>query len=147
MPDITSATTVLILSVPLLLPVPQQLQGWSTDDIFSTARVTPVETMMGLDGTLSGGFIPTEKKMEIVLMAGASDNDFFDAWQAGQEAALAALAAFGMLTLPALGRAFVLNHGYLTGYPPMADGKKVLQPRRYEITWESIVGSPIGNAG
>lgn len=147
MPDITSSTTVLILSIPLLLPVPQQLQGWAADDIFSTARVVPVETMMGLDGTLSGGYIPTEKKMEIVLMAGSADNDFFDAWQAGQDASLAALPAFGMLTLPALGRAFTLINGYLTGYPPMSDGKKVLQPRRYEITWESIVGSPIGNAG
>lgn len=145
--DITSANSVLIFAVPLLLPVPQQIQGFSTDDIFSTARVTPIETRMGVDGNLSGGFIPTEKKMEITLMAGSPSNAFFDALQGGQNAAFAAFSIVGSITLPSIGMFFTLTNGFLTGYPPISDAKKVLEPRRYEITWENIVGIPVTAAG
>lgn len=147
MPDITSANAILTFVVADLLPVPQQIQGFSTDDIFSTARVTPVETMMGIDGNLSAGFVYTEKKMEITLMAGSPSNAFFEAIQAAQEAGVGALEIDGMISLPSLGVAYAMGPGYLTGYPPIADAKKVMQPRRYEITWQSIVPSPIGIAG
>jgi hypothetical protein len=146
-PDITSANSVLILTTPLLLPVPTQIQGFSADDIFTTAPVVPVQTKMGLDGNLSAGYVPTEKKMEIVLMAGSASNEYFDAIQAGQDALLQALQIFGSLTLPSIGRFFTLTNGYLTRFPPTADGRQTLQPRRFEITFENIVGIPVSAAG
>jgi hypothetical protein len=147
MPDITSANSVLILSVPDLLPAPVQIQGFSADDIFTTQRVAPVETMMGLDGALSGGYMPTKKPFEIVLMAGSASNQFFDAIQAAQDAGFLALSIFGSLSIPAPGLYYTMNNGFLTGYAPTPDGRKILQPRRFEITWESIVYQPIGIAG
>lgn len=147
MADITSANSVLVLSVPLLLPVPQQIQGFSADDIFTTAPVSPIETMMGLDGNLSGGYMPTKKEFEITLMAGSPSNAFFDALQAGQDAAFQALFLLGSLTLPSVGLFFTMTNGFLTRYPPTPDGRKVLQPRRYQVTWESIVGIPVTLAG
>lgn len=147
MSDITSANATLVLAIPLLLPVPQQIQGFSAEDIFTTAPVVPVETMMGLDGALSGGFVPTEKKFEITLMAGSASNTFFDAWIAGMYAAYQAVAASGSLSLPSIGRFYTLTNGFLTRHPPIADGRKILQPRRFEITFENIVGAPITLAG
>ena len=147
MPDITSANTVLILSVPLLFPAPVQIQGFSTDDIFTVAPVVPIETMMGLDGNLSGGYMPTKKEMEIVLMASSPSNAFFDAIQAFQDANFVALSLFGSLSLPSNGRFFSLNNGFHTRYPPTPDARKVLQPRRFQITWESMQGIPITISG
>lgn len=147
MADITSANSVLIFSVPLLLPVPQQIQGFSMEDIFSIAPIVPVETMMGLDGNLSGGFVPNSKKMEITLMAGSPSNAFFEAINAGMYATYQALQIIGSLTLPSIGQFYTLSNGYLTRYPPTADGRKTLQPRRYEITFENIIGIPITLAG
>ena len=144
---ITSANTVLLLGVTGLLDVPQQIQGFATDDIFSSETVHPVETMMGVDGLLSGGYVPTEKPTVITLMAGSASNDFFDAWQAGQDANLTAYTAFGYLSYPSIGKAFVLTTGFLTDYVPIADSKKLLQPRKFGIKWQSIVGSPISAAG
>jgi hypothetical protein len=147
MPDITSANATLILSAPDAIGVPTPIQGFSTDDIFSTTRVKPVETMMGIDGTLSAGFLYTEKPMEIVLMAGSPSTYFFEAVQATQEAGVFAVELSGVLTLPSLGKAYQLIQGYLTGYPPTSDGKKVMQPVRYELTWQNIQAMPIGQAG
>ena len=147
MPDITSANAVLTLAAPGVLSVPQRIQGFSTDDIYSVAPVSPVETMMGIDGNLSGGFLFTEKKMEITLMAGSPSNSFFDALQAAQEAAVQPVILSGMLTLPSTGLQAVLTVGYLTRYPPVPNGKKVLQPRVFEITWQDINVSPISAAG
>ena len=147
MPDITSANAVLTLAAIGVLSVPQRIQGFSTDDIYSVAPVSPVETMMGIDGNLSGGFLFTEKKMEITLMAGSPSNSFFDALQAAQEAAIQPVILSGILTLPSTGLQAVLTVGYLTRYPPVPNGKKVLQPRVFEITWQDINVSPISAAG
>ena len=146
MPDITSANAVLTLAAIGVLSVPQQIQGFSTDDIYSVAPVSPVETMMGIDGNLSGGFLFTEKKMEITLMAGSPSNSFFDALQAAQEAAIQPVILSGMLTLTSTGLQAVLTVGYLTRYPPVPNGKKVLQPRVFEITWQDINVSPVSAA-
>jgi hypothetical protein len=147
LPDITSANAVLILSVPLLLPTPVQIQGFGADDIFTTAPVAPVETMMGLDGNLSGGYAPTKKEMDIMLMAGSPSQIFFDTVQSSQDANFVAYSIVGSLTLPSVGRFFTLSNGFLSGYPPTADGRRVLQPRRFKITFENIVGIPVTLAG
>lgn len=145
--DVTDANAVFAISVPLWLPLPTQLQGFGMDDIFSTANVTPVQTQMGVDGQLSGGYVPTEKKTTITLAASSASNDFFDAWFAGMDGNLAAYAAEGVITLPSRGSAYTLIRGFLTGYLPINDAKKILQPRRFEITWQSIVRIPVGAAG
>lgn len=147
MADITSANAVLVLSVPLILPVPQQIQGFAVDEIFDTEDVSPVETMMGLDGTLSGGFVYTEKPMTITLMAGSPSNAFFDAWENGMQAAIIAAPASGVLTLTSIGQAYALTNGFLSRYKPIADARKVLQPRKFRVTWQSILPTPVGLAG
>jgi hypothetical protein len=147
MPDITSANAVLTLAAIGVLSVPQQIQGFATDDIYTVAPVSPVETMMGIDGDLSAGFVYTEKKMDITLMAGSPSNAFFDALQAAQEAAVQPFELSGVLTLPSNGIQAQLVTGYLTRYPPLPNGKKVLQPRVYEITWQNINISPVSAAG
>lgn len=147
MADITSANAVLILSVPLILPIAQQIQGFSTDDIFDTEDVTPIETRMGVDGTLSAGFVFTEKPMTITLMAGSPSNSFFDQWQLGQQVNIAVAPCHGTLTLTGIGASYALANGFLTRFKPIADGRKVLEPRKFRITWQSITPTPVGIAG
>lgn len=147
MPDITSANAVLTIAAPGVLSVPQRIQGFSTDDIYTVAPVSPVETEMGIDGDLSAGFMFTKKVMDITLMAGSPSNQFFDALQSAQEAGVFPVQLSGVLTLPSNGIQAQLIVGFLTRYPPLPDGKKVLQPRRYELTWQNINISPISAAG
>ena len=139
---LTVANSVLMIVIPDLFPVPQQLQGYAADDVFSTEAVDSVETVMGVDGLLSGGWMPTPKRQTYVFQADSSSTLIFDAWQQAQEAALDAFIAEMVVTLPSLKRTYVCTKGFLTSYTPMPDARKILQPRRFQITWQSIIGAP-----
>jgi hypothetical protein len=132
-----------MLAVTGLFPVPQQLQGFAADDVFDISDVSPAETMMGVDGKLSAGFVFMPVEMGIMLNADSESNLLFDAWFAAQQAAREIYYANGIVRLPSVQRSFVLTKGVLKSYKPSPDAKKVLQPRKYSITWESIVGAPI----
>jgi tail fiber protein gp32 len=147
MADITSANAVIMLWAPLVYPTPVQIQGFAAEDIFQTQPVAPNETMMGLDGGLSAGFVPTEKKWEITLMADSPSISWFDGMNNAAYAAYQALSIFGSVTLTSIGKLYQMNRGFLTRYPPMPDGRKILQPQKFEITFQNIFATPVGLAG
>ena len=148
MGDITSANAVFLVTIPGIgLAVPTQLQGFSADDIFDFDDVDATETMMGVDGILSGGMIYAPKPQNISLQADSPSLALFDAWYEAQQANTAAYPAFGNITLTAIGTTYALSTGYLTRYKPLADAKRVLQPRRFRITWQSVVPATVGSAG
>ena len=142
MGSITSANAALTLAVPPLFPVPQQLQGFSADDVYDVQAIKSVEVMMGVDSVLSGGFVYREVVQEITLQADSASNLFFDTWWSQMQAAQDVYTAQGLIKLPSISSKFIQSKGFLTGYKPAPGGKKVLQPRRYEITWERIFPAP-----
>lgn len=143
MASITSANAVYMLSVSGLFLVPQQLQGFSADDIFDTEVIAPTEVLMGLDGKLSAGYVPVAIKQSIVLQADSPSNDLFDAWYAAQQALRDVYFAKGLINLSSIRKTYALVNGVLSSYPPIADGKKVLQPRKFGITWETAIAAPL----
>lgn len=147
MADITSANAVFIISVPRVLPVPQQIQGFSADDIFDFEDVDATETMMGVDGVLSGGMIYTPKPQNVSLQADSASITFFDAWYTAMQANVATYTAVGNITLTSVGKSWTLVNGFLRRYKPLPDAKKVLQPQRFRIEWQSVLPTPIGAAG
>lgn len=140
---LTVANSLYMLVIADLFPVPQQLRGYAADDVFTTEAVDSVEVQMGVDGQLSGGWMPTPKKQTIVLQADSPSVGMFDAWQQSQEAVQDAFIANAFITLTSIGRIFTCTKGFMTSYTPMPDAKKILQPRRFVITWESIIGAPV----
>lgn len=142
MASITSANSVLLIGVTGLYTVPQQLSGFDTDDMYSIEAVENKEVKMGADGHLSAGWIPQIKVMSVTLQADSPSNDFFDAWYAAEEAAEDAYFAFGTVVQPAVSKLYTLTRGVLTNYTPMAEAKKVLQPRKFQIKWNVVLGVP-----
>jgi hypothetical protein len=140
---ITSANSVFMLAIANLFAAPQQLQGYATEDIFDTESIAPAETHMGLDGKLSAGYIPVPVKQTITLQADSDSVELFEAWFAAQTAAQEIYFAHAIVHLPSIGRSYVCTNGVLDGYSPMADAKKTLQPRKFSILWESVVGAPV----
>jgi hypothetical protein len=140
---LTVANSIIMLVIPDLFPVPQRLQGYAPDSVMSVEAVDSVETVMGLDGLLSAGWMPTPKIWTIELQADSPSTFMFDTWQQAQEAAKDAYIADGFVTLPAIGRLYTMTKGFLTNYAPMPDARKKLEPRRFRITWESIIGAPV----
>jgi hypothetical protein len=143
MATLTAANAVIMLAVSSLFDVPQQLQGFAADDVFTTDSTAPVETLMGVDGVLSGGWVATPKVQTISLQSDSLSNLIFEQWYNSQEQARETFIANANITLMAVNQTYVLLRGFLTGYPPMPDARRILQPRRYRITWGSIIGTPV----
>ena len=139
--DITAANAVLTLSQATLFPVPQRIQGFQADDVYDLDEIESVETLMGVDGVLSGGFVWKPQLQSIMLQSDSPSCAFFDAIEATQIATQSTYTLDGVLTLPAIGLKFIQTTGYLTGYK-LPGAKKLIQPRRFRITWNLVVPAP-----
>jgi hypothetical protein len=137
MASLTGADAVIIFS-GILFPVPQQLQGFGPDDVVDTPDVVSSETSMGVDGNLSGGFVFMEVPQTYTLQADSPSNDFFDLWYAANIAAKTAYTMNGLILLPSLGYKWTNTRGFLSSLPPMPSVKKLSQPRKFKVTWQSM---------
>lgn len=138
MASITAANAVFMLGITSVFPSPQQLQGFSADDIFGTDPMESAEVSMGVDGRLSGGFVFVPVKQGISLQADSISNQLFDNWFTAQQTAQDTFIANATVLLPGLGKKWTLTRGFLTTYPPIPDAGKLLKPRRFGITWERV---------
>lgn len=146
MATITSANAKLTITVRSALGIvvgPFTVQGYASDDAFATDPIEKGIAMMGVDGKLSGGFVPAPTPQTIHLQADSPSIALFEAWDGTQSVIQDLLFADGVLALPGLQKAYALVKGILTRITPIPQGKKVLQPVTYEITWELVAPSPI----
>ncbi len=138
---ITSANSVLILAIPGLFDVPQQLQGFMADNVFETDSVSPGEVVMGVDGNMSYGWAPVAVSMNISIMPDSPSSFLFDTWYQQEQTNREKLAAQGSVFLPSIGRKYNLIKGVLTGLPPIPAAQRMLQGRRFTITWQQITAA------
>lgn len=143
MGSITSANAVLMLSISSLFDQPQQLQGFATDDIFTTDDIQVTETQMGVDGKLSAGFVNMPVAMSISIQADSLSNVIFDQWAAASKVKQDVYYAQMTVMLSSLNKKWTCTKGSLTRYKPMPDATRVLQARRYGIVWESVLPANI----
>jgi hypothetical protein len=139
---LTTANAVLTIAQAILFPIPQELQGFAADDIFDIDSVRSAETLMGVDGVLSAGFVWAERVMSISLQADSLSNDVFDVIATQMQAAQDVYELTGLAVFPSLSTQFVMTRGFLTGYKPAPDAKRIAQPRRYQITWGRVHPAP-----
>lgn len=143
--SLTAANAVIMLAVPGLFSVPQQLQGFAADNVYDIGNLDVAETAMGVDGYLSAGFVYNPIDQTFTLQADSLSNDFFDAWVAAVRQGTTALRCNGSTTLPALGKTYVHTNGVLVNMPPMSSAAKILKERKFLVRWQSVVANPIGN--
>jgi len=138
MASITGATAVVMLTLPGVFPAPFQLQGFAADDVYDTDDLVSAETLMGVDGKLSGGFVYVPVVQRYHLQADSPSIIFFDSWWAAQQQVIEVFNANGLVSIPSLGKKFTMTKGFLTGYKPLPDAKKLMQPQNFAITWQSV---------
>lgn len=143
MGDLTASNAVITLSQEILFPVPQQLQGFAADEVTEMDPVEILESLMGVDGILSFGFVWAERMQGITLQGDSDSNAFFDTINAQQQAAQTVYPLSGIVVLPAIGLQFTLINGGLKTYNPMPGVKKVIQPRKYRVVWNKVIPAPV----
>ncbi|MGO4560976.1 phage tail fiber protein [Rhizobiales bacterium 3FA27D7] len=143
MSSITAANAIIMLTIPGLFPVPQRIQGFSADNIYDAAEQEVVETAMGVDGLLSGGFVFTPVEQNFSLQADSVSNFIFEQWAAAMINNRDVFTANGQTTLTSVNRTYVSTKGYLVNKSPLPTAARILQPRRYMIRWERVTANPI----
>jgi|SRR5271156_1657290 len=142
--SITSADAVVTLWQPILFPTPLQLQQFAVDDIYDTDQIRNVEAQMGVDGTLSFGFVYAPIMQNFALQANSpSIAAFFDPIYAQQILGKTVYPISGTIALPSLGKKWAMTNGAMTDYKPMPDAKRVLQMQRFRVTWNQVLPSPL----
>jgi hypothetical protein len=141
--SLTAANATIFFNLPALFPAPFQIQGFSADEVMDAAEVEGAETSMGVDGILSGGYINVPFEQGYTLQADSPSVVFFDQWFYQQKAILDTLNPTAVITMPSLGKQWNMTKGFLLGYKPMPDLKKIAQPQKFRVRWESALPSPI----
>lgn len=134
---ITAANAVYILTIPNVLQAPIQLQGFAADDVFDTEPLEAAETLMGVDGILSAGFVFVPVPQSISLQADSASIAVFDAWWTQEQAQKTKFPASGQIKLPSIGTKWALSNGYLVTYPVIPNAGRTLKPRKFMIRWQS----------
>lgn len=139
---ITSANAVFSISSSILPSSPIQLQQFMADDIFDTDAMRTVEHAMGVDGTLSFGFVFVPMMMRVALQANSPSIAIFDTIFTQQQQASTVYPLSGTVILPAISKKYSLTNGALEEYKPIPDAKRMLQGQRFQIVWNQVVPSP-----
>lgn len=140
---LTAANAIITLSVAEVFPAPYNLQGFATDDVYAVEDLDVAEVAMGVDGKLSGGFVFREVKQTYMLQADSASVDFFEQLWSAQQSNRTIYRISGVTIVSSVAKQYAMNRGLLTRYSPAPTAKKILQPRSFGITWESLTASPI----
>jgi hypothetical protein len=143
MSTITSANSVFLLGITGLFPTAQLLQGYMADAAWDNAAVKPAETVLGVDGNMSYGWLPRMYEQTISLMPDSPAATLFEDWVVAMDGQEEIYPCFGSLTLPSVGRSYVLANGVLSSYVPIPKGGKILQGRPFIITWNTVTPIPV----
>lgn len=143
MSTLTTANSAASLVVRGLFPVPQHLQGYATDDSFATEDVQPMEVQMGVDGQLSAGFVPYPTAITFTLQADSPSTDMFDTVLEAQKAQKEGFIFDGTIIIQGTGAKYAMTKGFLTSATPMSTAKKMLQPRKFTITFQDVSKAPV----
>jgi hypothetical protein len=138
MKTITAANSVYLLSIGGIYPVAQKLEGYAADAAFMFDSVTSAETVQGVDGKMSAGWVPFLTVQTISIMPDSPSLSMFETWQAASKAAREIFYADATIVLPSIGRKYVLTKGVLSVSKVAPDVKKVLSAMEFKITWESV---------
>lgn len=140
---ITSADSVFILSSNDFALAAIQIQGFAADAAFATDETDTAEVLLGVDGKMSAGWVPRTYPQTITLQADSPSIDVFDSIVLAQDANRTVYRLNAVITIPGTQRSYTMTRGVLNRHTVMPGAQRVLQPRTFTITWESVLPTPL----
>jgi hypothetical protein len=140
--SLTVANSVLAMTTEALFPQAQRLQGYGADDAFDFENVENGEYSMGIDGTLSAGFVFNEIPLGITLQADSPSLTLFEQIYQYEVSNRTKLSQALTITLPAVSKRYDLKGGFMRRYKAPS-GKKILQPGVVEFVFARLTVSSL----
>ena len=135
---LTAANNILLIAIPGIYDVAQRIQGFASDDAFQFTDPETGETLMGVDGILSYGWVPMSLDQTIMLQADSKSIQLFDDWYMFEQQLGDKIAASGTVSLPSIGKTYNLTRGVFITPSVVPGVKKLLQPRKFVIRWNYV---------
>lgn len=135
--NITSADSTFALTITDLYDTPQLLQGYSADAAFAFEAVENVETVMGIDGNMSAGFVFNPIEQSVSIMPDSPSAIIFQQWVKQQRSDKNVYWATAVINIPAIRQIVTLTNGVLVSGPPAPTAARVLQAMEFRIRWEN----------
>jgi hypothetical protein len=143
MATLTSANAILAIGVEKLFNIPLPMQGFAVDDAFASEDVEVAETVLGIDGRLSAGFIPYIVPLVITLQADSESLLLFDSLLAAEAIFRDKYKLNATILIPSIGFIYAFTTGYLKKASVMPAAKKILQPRQFTLEFQNLTRAPI----
>ena len=145
MRTITAANCQFALTVPGLYNSPQILQGYMADDAFSSDDQELGETVTGVDGNMSIGYVPNPINMTIAIMPDSPSMDIFENIRLTIIATKEQIPMSATLTMTSTGKQYTATKGILQKAQPHPAVKRVLQGIPFGVRWQSITPAIIAS--
>lgn len=139
--DITSANSILVMTVGDLFPAGITLQGFATDQSYSQDELQVTEDRMGVDGNMVAGWIPSIKPVTIMLEASSPSYSAMATLYRAMEMARAPIIVTLVATVPSIGKVFTWTDGVMKSGTPVPAGKKVLDPTTWKFDFARLTVS------
>lgn len=137
MPSLTVADIAFTIKVPNVFAAPFPVQGFGPDDVVEFPDVKSVEVLIGVDKRKSSGYIAHLVPVRITLQADSPSIIYFETWWQTMDQITGDLPCNSSIISPALAKVWTFSNGSLTSYPVGPQGKKLFQPQKYEIIFET----------
>lgn len=136
--SLTSANSSFVITAPPVFVTPYQMMGYASDKAFTFDATELAEVNMGVDGRMTGGFVPTPVKQAVSLQGDSPSKEFFALVMQYMKARREIVYLTATITLPSTGEVFALTRGILTSGHQIPSAQKILQPVEFSITWQSV---------
>lgn len=143
--SLTTANSVMYATIEALFPSAQRIQGYATDDAFDPGTVENGEYSMGIDGTLSAGFVFNEVPLTITLQADSPSLAMWTQVYMYEVQNRTKLGTAISITNPANGTIYDYTGGFMKSFKAPA-GKKILQPGVVELVFARLSFAPIATS-
>lgn len=140
---ITSADSVVLLTIDTLYDDAQTLQGYMADRAFETDAVDVAELVRGVDGILSAGWVPYTPRVTLSIMPDSLSAPIFENWVEAERSQRAKLIAQMQIDIPSTRRRYTCTNGYLASIVAIPAALRVLQGRPYIIAFDTISAGPM----
>lgn len=136
---LTTANSILTVFCPDVLPAPAVIQGFATEDAFSSQPYESARAVMGVDAKKSAGKVPNLKVLDIVLQADSLSRAVFEQILGVMEQTNEVVRLDITIILTGLGEVWQFSNGTITKAPTIPGAKKTAEATTWEITFESAL--------
>ena len=130
---LTATDAIVSVKVDNLFPVPQIIDGFEIDNAFQLSDINIAQTVLTLDGELTGGYVPSIVDFTINVLPVSLSKQFFVDWMQASKTNQTMFKATFNITIPGEKASYILTDVILVTGKILPSVNSILQPVSYKV--------------